>query len=206
MLIHEWWGLNDNVRALARRLAHEGYAVLAVDLYGGDFAQTPTKAKQLMDIALQHPDVLLDNLGQARAFLADTLGAPAVGSLGWCFGGHWSLRTALALGDDLDAAVVYYGKPVLGREPLAALSAPLLAHFGADDSSIPLADVDTFRLALKGLDKDADVLVYAGAAHAFANPSGQRYNPDAADLAWTRTTAFLAEHLQSTREKVDGEE
>jgi carboxymethylenebutenolidase len=196
LLIHEWWGLNDNIRDMARRLAHQGYTVLAVDLYGGEEAEDPAAAQRLLGRAMERQPDLEQNLRDALRYLREEESAGRVGVLGWCFGGMWSLRTALFAPDEVDAAVVYYGNPVLKRERLAALRAPLLAIFGAEDTSIPMADVRQFESALGDLGKDATVEVYEGAGHAFANPSGQRFVPEAAEDAWRTTTAFLARHLR----------
>ena len=118
-----------------------------------------------------------------------------MGVIGWCFGGGWSFRTALALPDAIDAAVIYYGEPVTDRDRLDALEMPILGLFGGADQGIPVARVREMEAALDALGKDATIVVYDGANHAFANPSGRRYDAEAAEDAWTRTTAFLAEHL-----------
>ncbi|PWB77616.1 MAG: carboxymethylenebutenolidase [Holophagae bacterium] len=196
IVIHEWWGLNDNIRAMARRLAGEGYAALAVDLYGGEVASDPDAALELMTAANEHPAAAEDNLRQAYAYLADQLGAPAVGSIGWCFGGGWSLGTALLLPDRLDAAVIYYGHLVTDPQRLATLEMPILGLFGEQDQGIPLASVRAFEAALRGLGKEAKIVVYPGADHAFANPSGRNYQPEAAEQAWLETVAFLERALK----------
>lgn len=194
--IHEWWGLNDNIRATARRLAGEGYTVLAVDLYGGEVASEPAAAKDLMRSVLDNPGPAQENIVGASQFLTDDYGAPAIGSVGWCFGGNWSLRTGLLL-PDLDAMAIYYGQLILAPEALDGLDAPVIGFFGEADSSIPVEDVENFEEILTNLGKPVDINLYAGAGHAFANPSGQNYDPQAAEDAWERTTAFFAEHLQS---------
>ena len=195
IVIHEWWGLNDNVRDMARRLADQGYAALAVDLYGGEVADTPDAAMALMQSAMGREADLTDNVRQAYAYLSDQQNAPAVGSIGWCFGGMWSLRTALALPQDLDASVIYYGRPVTDAAELAPLTMPVLALFGEADSSIPMETVRAFESALGEAGVASEVIAYPGADHAFANPSGQNYQAAAAEDAWDRTTAFFAEHL-----------
>lgn len=195
IVIHEWWGLNANVRAMAERLAGEGYLALAVDLYGGEVAESPERARELVGAAMQRAPDLQENLRQAYAFLADTSGAPRVGTIGWCFGGGWSLQAALLLPDELDAAVIYYGRLVTERERLATLAMPVLGIFGSEDRSIPVAAVRAFEATLVELGKSVEVHVYEGADHAFANPSGTRYDAAAAEDAWRQTTAFLARHL-----------
>ena len=106
IVIHEWWGLNDNVRAMAERLAGEGYMVLAVDLYAGQMAANPAEARQLMLEVVEDPDPAKDNLRDAYEFL-EIAGAPRIASLGWCFGGGWSLNAAQLFPDDLDASVIF---------------------------------------------------------------------------------------------------
>jgi carboxymethylenebutenolidase len=198
IVIQEWWGLNDNMRAMTRRLAGEGYVALAVDLYEGVKATNPKEAQAAVESALAQMPRLTENLRQARAYLGgDKIGARKVGVVGWCFGGGWSLATALDLGDRIDAAVLYYGRVVTDPKELAKLQAPLLGHFGAADDSIPVARVREFEAALKQAGKPAEIHVYEGAGHAFANPSGQSYQERAATESWQRTVAFFARHLKA---------
>jgi carboxymethylenebutenolidase len=199
LVIHEWWGLNDNIKAMTRRLAGEGYVALAVDLYGGAMAETPEQAQALMSALLAESDVAKDNLRQAYDYLEKYAFSPAIGSIGWCLGGAWSLQIALMLPNDLDAMVMYYGEVVTDRALLAPLSMPLLGIFGELDQSIPIRDVQRFRTALNELGKDAEILIYSGVDHAFANPSGGNYNADKAGEAWDATLAFLTEHLKPGR-------
>jgi carboxymethylenebutenolidase len=101
------------------------------------------------------------------------------------------------LPDQLDAMVMYYGQIVTDRAQLERLRMPLLGLFGALDKSIPVRDVQDFRLALNGLGKDAQILIYSGADHAFANPSGGNFHPEHAAEAWESTLAFLDRTLKS---------
>lgn len=194
IVIQEWWGLNDNIRSMTEKLAGEGYLALAVDLYQGEVAENRDQASALVRQAMDRAESLEDNLRQAHAFLR-AQGAPAVGSIGWCFGGGWSLQTALALGEDLDAAVIYYGRLVTDPDELSSLSAPILGIFGGLDDGIPVESVREFEAALESIGHPAQIHVYPDADHAFANPSGTRYNAEAAEDAWGKTVAFLAEHL-----------
>ena len=195
IVIQEWWGLNENIERMAQRLAGEGYLALAVDLYGGDVATTPDSAMALMQAAMGQEAALTDNLRQAYAFLTDQ-GATSVGTIGWCFGGMWSLRTALALPTEIDATVIYYGRPVTDTSALEPLTMPVLAFFGGADASIPQETVQAFESALTEAGVQHEVEVYPEAAHAFANPSGQAYDAAAAEDAWARTTAFFSTHLK----------
>ncbi|MGF1498726.1 MAG: dienelactone hydrolase family protein [Elainellaceae cyanobacterium] len=197
IVIHEWWGLNENIEMMTRRLAGEGYTALAVDLFG-QTAETPEAARSQVQAATQNPDLLRENLRQAYQYLAETQQAPTIGSIGWCFGGSWSLQTALLFPDALDAAVIYYGGNLI-TDPaeLEPLSMPILGIFGGLDDNPSVETVREFEAALNELDKSVEIYVYEGADHAFANPSGTRYNAAAAEDAWEKTTAFLNEHLKS---------
>lgn len=195
IMIHEWWGLNDNIRAMARRLAGEGYAVLAVDLYDGATAATAAEAQQLMSALVGERDLAIENLRQAHNYLDRFALAPSVGTVGWCLGGAWSLEAAVAMGEEIEAAVMFYGQTINDPARLASLEAPLLGLFAADDESIPVRNVQAFRSALAGLGKESEVLIYPDVGHAFANPSGNAYNHAAATEAWDKTLEFLREEL-----------
>ena len=199
--IHEWWGLNENIEAMTRRLAGEGYQVLAVDLYNGEVATTPDKARQLVEEVSKNPLVAEANISKAYQYLTDERQAPSIGSIGWCFGGSWSLETALIFPQELDAAVIYYGGQVgeATTEELATLEMPILGIFGAEDESIPVETVQELESTLKQLGKTTEFYIYENAGHAFANPSGQNYVPEAAEKAWQETTEFLEEYLTSNQ-------
>lgn len=196
IMIHEWWGLNDGLRAMADRLAGEGYIVLAVDLFKGQVATTPDVARDLMLKVIENPALAEENLRQAHDFLQDIARAPAIASLGWCFGGGWSLSTALLFPNELSAAVIYYGQVTADDELLETLNVPILGIFAAEDRGIPVKSVREFESALQRLRKDFDVRVYPGVGHAFANPSGNNYNAAAAADAWELTLSFLQERLR----------
>jgi len=197
IVIHEWWGLNDNIRRTADRLAGEGYETLAVDLYGGQAATTPDASKQLMMAVMSDPGSAKDNLRQAYAYLHDHEQSPKMGVIGWCFGGGWALQTALMLPDKLDAVVMYYGQPVTDVAQLAKLTMHLLGFFGEEDKGITVADVRAFQQALKEAKVDAEIREYPHAGHAFANPSGEHYQKDAAQDSWTRTVRFFDARLHA---------
>ncbi len=195
IVIHEWWGLNDNIRAVADRLAGEGYIVLAIDLFGGETAETPDQARRQMQAVVENPEPAYENIRQAYDFVNTTAGAPRTGSLGWCFGGGWSLNTAMLLPDELDAAVIYYGQVTEDADRLHDIGAPILGHFGGKDRGIPVESVKRFEAALERLRKKYEIHIYPDASHAFANPTGRAYDKEAADDAWERTLEFLGVHL-----------
>ena len=196
IVIHEWWGLNDDIKSLTRRLAAEGYVALAVDFYGGSTADTPEKAQKLMAAVVSDPDAARANLKQAYDYLEKYALAPRIGSIGWALGGGWSLQTALMLPDDLDAMVMYYGEIVGSELELATLSMPMLGFFGGLDESIPVKDVQKFRQTLFKLGKPVEILIYPNAKREFASPSDPNYDEQAANDSWQKTLAFFAENLK----------
>jgi carboxymethylenebutenolidase len=196
IIIHEWWGLNDNVRAMAGRFAAEGYVALAVDLYEGEVGEDREGAARLARAARDRAQRVEENLRQAWGYLEQELKVPRIGVIGWCFGGGWSLRTALALGEGIDATAIYYGRLVTDPAELEPLTSPVLGIFGSLDQGIPVETVREFESALDSLGKEAAIHIYEGANHAFANPSGTRYNAEAAEDAWEKTIAFFAQNLR----------
>lgn len=194
VVIHEWWGLNEHIQHWTDRLADEGYAALAVDLYGGQVASTPDEAMALMKAVDQ--DAALQIVKEGHAYLqgAEAVQASKTGSIGWCFGGGWSLQLAQSA-PDLDAAVIYYGRLTDDPDKLKGVQAPILGHFASNDQGIPREAVQGFHDALKELGKPVTVHMY-DADHAFANPSGGRYDAEDAEKAWAETRRFLAHHLK----------
>lgn len=197
LVIHEWWGLNDHIKHYADRLAAEGYAALAVDLYGGQVATSADEAMKLMQAV--DPAKASATLAAAAAFLSEDgrIKATKRGVLGWCFGGAWSLQSGLQI-EGLDAVVMYYGRVETDPAALAGLDAPLLGIFANDDSHIPAEQVSKFEDALKAAGKEAMIVRY-DAKHAFANPSSGVYHPEHAADAWERARGFLGRHLQGPK-------
>ncbi|MGH6719017.1 MAG: dienelactone hydrolase family protein [Alphaproteobacteria bacterium] len=193
VLVHEWWGLNDQIKSVAAALADAGYLALAVDLYEGQVAATPDTAKALMSAV--DPAAATDTLASWIDWLAGHPEATGrVATLGWCFGGGWSLNAALAR--PVPATVVYYGNVAKSAADLAPLEGPVLGHFATQDQWINQAMVDGFAAAMAAAGKQTEIHWY-DADHAFANPTQGRYDEADAALAWRRTLEFLARHLSS---------
>jgi carboxymethylenebutenolidase len=194
VVIHEWWGLNAHIKHWADRLAADGYAAIAVDLYGGEVADNADQAMALMKAVDEEKATAI--LLEAFRFLGEDkrINAKRRGSIGWCFGGKWSLELALAA-PELDGAVVYYGHVTTDPERLAKLEASLLAVFGKQDETIPEKAVNRFEFGLEQAGgKDYKILSY-DAKHAFANPSSARYDQKSAAAAWKEARAFLRSKL-----------
>jgi len=194
LVIHEWWGLNDHIRHWTDRLAADGYAALAVDLYEGGVAADRDQALELMKSVDEAR--AREVLAAGHRFLAEDprISATKRAVVGWCFGGGWSLQHALTQ-PDLDAAIIYYGRLETDVAVLSKISAPMMGVFGNQDAGIPPAAVDAFAAAMKDAGKPLELHRY-DAPHAFANPSSGRYNPEAAEDAWGHARAFLEQHLR----------
>ena len=195
VMVHEWWGLNDNIKAMADRYAGEGYAVLAVDLFGGSVATTPDAAMKLYQAGMSNIAAGEKNVATAVSYLRAN-GASSVGTVGYCFGGHWSLRTGLAAGTGVNAVVMFYGAPITNATDIARLKAPVLGLFGGKDTGIPLDSVRAMEAQIKKAGKAATITVYENANHAFANPSGQASDKAAAEDAFKKTNAFFKANLK----------
>src|SRR3989338_6955820 len=191
VMIHEWWGLNDNIKDMAKELAKEDYRVLAVDLFG-KVATTPDEART--QTATLDQVKALENLKAAANFLRQA-GAPKVASLGWCFGGRQSVELAIS-GVKLDATVVYYGSGLATTvDKLKPIKWPVLGIFWGKDQSIPTETVRAFELSLNTLGIKNEIYIYPGVGHAFANPSGMNYAPEETKDAWAKTLAFLKKSM-----------
>ena len=193
VIIHEWWGLNNEIKAQAEMLAEEGFNVLAVDLYNGKIAKDPTEAAAFKDeVDLQ---TSIANMQAAVKFLEDD-NSPKIAALGWCFGGAKSLELALS-GTELDASVIYYGNLNTNKDELAKIKWPVLGIFGEEDAVVPVAQVKEFNNLLNELEITNEVYIYPGVGHAFANPTNKDFAPEETADAWDKTLNFLRENLNS---------
>lgn len=193
VMIHEWWGLNENIKEMAKKLASHGYVVLAVDLYEGNVGTTAEEARGLMSSFEQSR--WTQNMNNAVSFLEENYSPLSIGSIGWCFGGGQSLNLALN-NENMDATVMYYGQPVTEPQKLAKIDWPILGIFAELDSGIPPEAVKKFETALIDANIENQIHVYPGVNHAFANPSGDRYAPEASKDAWSKTIQFFNENLK----------
>jgi carboxymethylenebutenolidase len=192
VMIHEWWGLNDNIKVMAEKLASHGYVVLAVDLYNNQVGTTSEEARQLMTSFDSSEGI--KNMNSAVAYLESNYPSEKIGSIGWCFGGGQSL--SLAVNSNLDATVMYYGQPITDEEKLSHIAWPLLGIFAEEDQGIPPQTVKEFEDRLDEVGITNEIFIYPGVNHAFANPSGSSYAPDAAKDAWAKTVKFFDENLK----------
>jgi carboxymethylenebutenolidase len=195
VVIQEWWGLNDNIKAKADAFAKQGYVALAPDLYRGKVATDPDVAHQLMR-GLPEDRAVRDMKG-AVAYLRGRpeVGSKRIGAVGWCMGGGYSLSLALAE-PKLSGAVIYYGRLVTDDAAIQSLQVPLLGNFGGKDQGIPVDSVREFERKAKAGGKSVDFKVYPESGHGFASmPGGPAYRTDDAKDADARTDAFFQKVL-----------
>lgn len=198
VVIQEWWGLNDQIRGVADRLAAAGFTALVPDLYRGKSTVEAEEAHHLMD-GLNFGDAATQDIRGAVQHLKSI--CSKVGVTGFCMGGALTLLT-LSNVAEADAGVVWYGYPPLEFIDASKIKAPLMAHWAEQDAAFAISGVDALEEKLK-----AAAVAYSGhrylAAHGFANETAQgpgriamtQYDAAWAQLAWDRSFAFFGRHL-----------
>lgn len=198
VVIQEWWGLNDQIKGVADKLAAAGYRALVPDLYRGKVALEANEAEHLMN-DLDFGDAAGQDVRGAVQYLKES-GSAKVGVTGFCMGGALTLLSAVHV-PETDAAVVWYGYPPLEFIDASKITAPLLAHWATNDDAFPIGNVDELEKMLNAADVSFEFHRY-DAKHAFANETADsknlpflKYDADLAELAWGRTMEFLARRL-----------
>jgi carboxymethylenebutenolidase len=199
VVIQEWWGLNDQIKGVADKLAKAGYRALVPDLYRGKVALAANEAEHLMT-NLNFGDAAGQDVRGAVQHLKSS-GSAKAGVTGFCMGGALTLLSAVNV-PEADAAVAWYGFPPLEYVDASKIRAPLLGHYAIDDVPFPIAKVDELEKKLRGAKVKFEFHRYK-AKHAFANEEADskklamlEYNPQAAELAWKRTMEFFDQHLK----------
>ncbi len=191
ILIHEWWGLNDQIKAVAAEFANQGFLAVAVDLMDGRVAASPDAARALTRSVI--PAEATDTLvGWAQWLSVHDASNRRLGTVGWCFGGGWSLNASIAT--PVDATVIYYGRVTRSADDLRKLKGPVLGHFATRDRFINAEMVSAWEAEMDKAGKPYTAHWY-DADHAFANPTSARYDAEDAALAWQRTLAFFRANL-----------
>ena len=192
-VIHEWWGLNDYIKKEAATFAAElpDVNVIAVDLYDGKVATTPEEAGKYMGEVKTDRAVAILKGAQLYA------GPKAqLASIGWCFGGGWSLQEALLGGKQTVGCVMYYGMPEKDVAKLKALNSDVLGIFASQDKWINPEVVGQFKKDMTSAGKSVTIESY-NADHAFANPSNPKYKKDDAAKAHEHALAYLRGRFKS---------
>ena len=190
IVIQEWWGLNNQIKMEADQYFKDlgDMNVIAVDMYDGKVAATPDSAMKLMRGA---------DMNRMTAIVQGAIkhaGAKAsIYSVGWCFGGMWSLQTAILAGPQAKGSVMYYGRPETNMEKLKSIQCDIIGFFGNKDQSPSPSMVNAFEQNMKDAGKNLSVNRY-DAGHGFANPSNPSFNAAAKEDAYAKSIAFLKAH------------
>lgn len=199
LLVHDRWGLNDDIRQAAERLAANGYIVLAVDLFLGKTVNSVTEARDLEIDVLENPGRVQDNISQAIEFVRVSSGPPGLAILGFGLGGGLAMNAALDHPADLEAIVSFYGQPLSDDGDIARLEVPFQGFYAESDRAVPLSTVEEFQAIAEELGKDVDIEVMAAARRGFAEASGETYDAEALDSAWEQMLEFLGAAFDASR-------
>jgi len=198
VVIQEWWGLDEQIKEVANRLANAGYRALVPDLYRGKLALEAKEAEHLMN-NLNFGDAASQDIRGAVQYLKAT-GSAKVAVTGFCMGGALTVLSACFV-PELDATVVWYGNPPAEYVDANNITKPMMGHWSMQDEFFSPADVDELEQKLKLAGVEHEFHRY-DAKHAFANPQADarglaplQYHPEAAELAWKRSLDFLNKHL-----------
>ncbi|MGK0388629.1 MAG: carboxymethylenebutenolidase [Maribacter sp.] len=177
-VIHEWWGLNDHIKQEAERLQEElGIGVFALDMYDGNVATTRDSASIYMQSVQEE---------RANAIIQGALNLidkdDKIATIGWCFGGGWSLNTAILAKEQTVACVIYYGMPTDDLDALGQLESDVLGIFATKDEWITPEVIESFEDNMNKAKKTFNGHWFE-ANHAFANPSSSRYHEESAQKA-----------------------
>lgn len=214
VVIPDVWGLSDHYRDIARRLAEEGFAALALDVYRKTGTKQLGSVEEAMAWIRELPDpVVVETMQEGIDHLAASEAAAGrrVGITGFCMGGQYALLAACSC-RGLSACAPFYGmlryaedrdrakKPRAPLEALDDLTCPVLGFYGEEDAIIPVDDVREARAKLEASPHEAELRLYPGAGHAFMNDTRPAaYREEAARDAWSRLVPFLRRHLAEER-------
>ena len=190
IVVQEWWGLNEHIKHEADKYSKDlqDMNVLAVDMFDGKVAATIDSASKLMRAA--NMDRMTSIIRGAITLAGDK---SSIYTVGWCFGGMWSLQTAILAGSNAKGTVLFYGRPESNMEKLKSIQCDVIGFFGNLDRSPAPAMVSEFENNMKAAGKNLVTHKYE-AGHGFANPSNPSFKADAAADAYTKAIAFLKSH------------
>jgi carboxymethylenebutenolidase len=190
IVIQEWWGLNDNIKVEADKYYKDlgDFNILAVDMYDGKVAATPDSAMKLTRSA---DPVRMTTILQGAMQHAGK--DASIYSVGWCFGGMWSLQTAIIAGSQAKGTIMFYGRPETNMDKLKSIQCDIIGFFGNLDRSPSPAMVTEFEKNMEAAGKKLTTHKYE-AGHGFANPSNPSFNKEATEDSYSKAIAFLKSH------------
>jgi carboxymethylenebutenolidase len=192
LVIHEWWGLNDYIKQESEKIYQTlgNVNVIAIDLYDQKVATVKDSAAKYMQSV---QTVRAENI--INGVLSHVGKKAKIATIGWCFGGGWSMQTSLLAGKKSKGCVMYYGMPEENIEKIQTLQSPVLFVWPKQDQWINKEMVDQFENNMKIAYKSLTVEAYE-ADHAFANPSNPKYSKTFADDAFNKAMAFIKLNLK----------
>lgn len=204
LVLHSWWGLNDWIRGFCRRLSDEGYTVLAPDLFAGSTPQTAAEGEAVL--AAADPDAMSGLVIASAGVLARAAGGdhdPAhpdpIAVIGFSMGGSLALWLAARAPETVSTVITFYGSQSIDFDKARA---QFQGHYAEDDHLVSEEDRITTEAFIRLGDNDTEFHLYPDTHHWFFEP-GDTYDPDAANLAWNRVTAYLARHHPAQPERDD---
>ena len=190
ILLHAWWGLNDDVRRRAEALRGQGYIVETPDLFGGRVATTIDAAKAQTASESENEEKLTLMVDAAVTDLGKRV--DRIGIVAWSFGVWYAWKMGIARSEKVRALVLFYG---IGPNEPAAPTVPVLAHYAERDEYEDLGFARQVEKEMREAGHDIRVELYDGTSHWFDEPSRPEYDAKASALAWERSSAFLRKHL-----------
>ena len=192
VMLQEWWGLNEQMKGLADRLAAEGFRVVVPDLYRGRVTQDPDEANHMMN-GLDWMGATTGDVSAVAAHLGQ--GGAKVGVTGFCMGGALTILSSVHL-DNVSAGVCFYGIPPKAAADPAQVKVPFQGHFGTEDDWCNPQAVAALTEDLGKSGATFEIHSYEGRDHAFMNEKRPEvYDAEAAAQAWGRMVAFFKAHL-----------
>lgn len=188
----EWWGLNDHIKHQAEVFYDDlggKVNVIALDMYDGKVTTNPQEAGQIMQSVKESR---LDEIVKGALKLAGT--NAKIANVGWCFGGSWSLKSALLTGNQNIGSVIYYGMPIRDAEKLKTLNSDVLGLF-ATEEYISKEVIEEFAASMKTAGKELTYKIFP-AVHGFSNPSNPKYDPVASKVAYEMAITYLKEKFK----------
>jgi carboxymethylenebutenolidase len=201
IVLHEWWGLNDQIKGVVDKLAKEGFAAFAPDFYKGKVASTPDEAGQLMTDMFQNRLKEVENLFRASVSYMkgfEKIEPKKIGVVGYCCGGSLTMYFASVFSDVINAAVPYYGIPQLAPVKPENIKVPILFILAEKDEFVNNDDVIELSKKVWKNGVEVQLKIYPGVSHAFANEKRPEvYNESAAKDAWALTISFFKKYLSA---------
>jgi len=196
IVIHEIWGLVDHIKDVSVRLAREGYAAIAVDIFEGKTLTKLEDGRKLREQFIE--EKMLADLNGAHAYLKklENVNPKRIGTIGFCMGGGLSLLLACH-NPEIAGAAIFYGRNPSPIDQIKNFHCPILGNYAGADVAITEADINLLKQTLTKHGKTFDIKTYLGAPHAFFNDTRESYRPEAAKDAWQRVLKFYGKYLKA---------